>query len=88
MNSFMRSRPSGIYIWHLPLSEHSASIAVYSTITRLLVELLLMSHDPGACERPVMLESDELDNLNTREKDHTRQLSNDLQLTMKMMVYQ
>jgi hypothetical protein len=35
-----------------------------------------------------MLESDELDNLNTRKKDHARQLSNGLQLTMEMMVYQ
>jgi hypothetical protein len=35
-----------------------------------------------------MLESDELADLNTRKKDHARQLSNDLQLTIELMVYQ
>jgi hypothetical protein len=40
-----------------------------------------MSHDLGACERPVMLESDGLAALDTSKKDHARQLSNDLQLT-------
>jgi hypothetical protein len=90
MDTIRRSRPSGIYISRslLPLSRISRHYLFTRPSRLFLLHRRLNSHDREACERPVIAENDELDNLNTRKRDHARQMSNDLQLTEERMVYQ